>query len=290
MCADSFFASVEAATVLFNSHTRFIGVVKNATKTFPMRALAENEMAGRGDHRTMTADMDTASGDPFQIMAVSWIDRTRRYFISTAGVAALGPALECVRWREGDDGAYQKFVTVNIPAVAADYYGTDGMIDRHNRTRQEDLGLEKAFRVKDWSLRINSTLLEICVVDAYLLHEGGRGNRGFKCPKDFLLSLPPNLLATVLILLGFGGVVPPVALAPTEAQLWSAAVWVFIYHQPNGGAEIEKERREERGSKVVAWFEGARKRSYAVSAGIKANSNTLFVIPKEENRPASWSI
>ena len=70
VCADSSFASVEAATVLFNSHTRFIGVVKNATKKFPMRALAENEMAGRGDHRTMTADMETDSEDSFQIMSV----------------------------------------------------------------------------------------------------------------------------------------------------------------------------------------------------------------------------
>ena len=205
-------------------------------------------------------------------------------------MAALGPAQERVRWREDDDGAYQKFVTVDIPAVAADYYGTAGMIDRHNRTRQEDLGLEKAFRVKDWSLRINSTLLRICVVDAYLSHEEGRGNRGFKCPNVFLLSLPPNLLTTVLILLGFGGVVPSVALAPAEAKLWSAAVWVFIYHQRNGGAEIKKDWREERGRKVVAWFAGARQRGYSLSAGIKATSNALFVIPKEENRPASRSI
>ena len=78
ICADSYFASVEAAIELYNNDTRFIGVFKNSSKNFPSNALAHFEMSGRGDQRTMLSIMKSRKGDDFQLMAVSWLDRTRR--------------------------------------------------------------------------------------------------------------------------------------------------------------------------------------------------------------------
>jgi Transposase IS4 len=42
VCADSYFASVQGAEHLLSMGLRFIGVVKTASRKFPMKALASN--------------------------------------------------------------------------------------------------------------------------------------------------------------------------------------------------------------------------------------------------------
>ena len=49
VCADSYFATVQSAEELRKMGLRFTGVVKIATKRFPMKALAEKELRTRGD-------------------------------------------------------------------------------------------------------------------------------------------------------------------------------------------------------------------------------------------------
>jgi hypothetical protein len=51
VAADSYFASVETAVELYKVGLRFVGVVKTATKRFPMAALASVEFSGRGNGR-----------------------------------------------------------------------------------------------------------------------------------------------------------------------------------------------------------------------------------------------
>jgi hypothetical protein len=51
------------------------------------------------------------------------------------------------------------------PEAAELYYSVCGMIDWHNRCRQDDLQLEKKLGTLDWSMRVNTTLLGMCIVD-----------------------------------------------------------------------------------------------------------------------------
>ena len=51
VCAESYFASVGASEMLKIIGLRFIGVVKTATKRFPMKHLSEIELENRGDRR-----------------------------------------------------------------------------------------------------------------------------------------------------------------------------------------------------------------------------------------------
>ena len=51
VCGDSYFASVAAAEELLNIGLRFIGVVKTATKTFPMSYLSNEELTDRGQYK-----------------------------------------------------------------------------------------------------------------------------------------------------------------------------------------------------------------------------------------------
>ena len=61
--ADSYFASVQAAKVLFGMGLRFIGTVKTATRAFPMHFLQRVQMPnGKGDHKALLAkDQETGT-------------------------------------------------------------------------------------------------------------------------------------------------------------------------------------------------------------------------------------
>jgi Transposase IS4 len=167
VCADSYFASVGTAEELLRLGLRFIGVVKTATRRYPMRALSTLELEQRGDsHGLVSYGSD---GQP-QMLAFTWMDRDRRYFISTASSLTAGTPYRRNRWRQVDatPNADPERVEHIIPQpeAAEIYYDTCGLIDRHNRCRQNDLSLEKKFGTMDWSMRVNMTVLGMIVVDS----------------------------------------------------------------------------------------------------------------------------
>ncbi|KAG7343000.1 transposase IS4 [Nitzschia inconspicua] len=100
VCGDSFFASVATAKELKSMGLRFIGVVKNASSHYPMTWLSSLELSNRGDHKGLVhLDND---GNP-DMMAFVWVDRERRYFISTCSSLVEGDPHVRNRWRQGDD-------------------------------------------------------------------------------------------------------------------------------------------------------------------------------------------
>ena len=88
-CVDSYlFTSVGAAKELYRNGLRFIGVVKTATRGFPKAFLASVELNQRGDFFAFASD-SADELDP-AMAAFVWMDRERRYFITTAGRGSLG--------------------------------------------------------------------------------------------------------------------------------------------------------------------------------------------------------
>jgi len=75
VCADSYFASVRTAEELLKCKMKFIGVVKTATKEYPMKFLSEQELSTRGQYRAMVSE---SSDGESKLMAVMWMDRDRR--------------------------------------------------------------------------------------------------------------------------------------------------------------------------------------------------------------------
>ena len=67
-------------------------------------------------------------------------------------------------------------ITIPQPKAAEIYYSTCASIDQHNRARQDDLILERKLGTHDWSKSLNSLLLEMCIVDAWLAFHGCRGD------------------------------------------------------------------------------------------------------------------
>ena len=156
VCADSYFASVNAVTVLRMMGLRFIGVVKTATKKFPMSYLSNLELVQCGDYKGLVAR--GTDGQPTMLSFV-WMDRDRRYFIASASSLDSGIPYSRNRWRQVslELDALPENVELTIPQPKATevYYRTCGVIDQHNRHRQDNLKTEKKLETKKWDMRVN---------------------------------------------------------------------------------------------------------------------------------------
>ena len=132
-CADSYFASINAVTVLRMMGLRFIGVVKTATKKFPMSYLSNLELVQCGDYKGLVAR--GTDGQPTMLSFV-WMDRDRRYFIASTSSLDSGNPYSQNRWRqvllELDALPENVELTIPQPKVTEVYYRTCGVIDQHN--------------------------------------------------------------------------------------------------------------------------------------------------------------
>ena len=73
VCADSYFASVQTAKELLRVGLRFIGVVKTATRMFPMAHLASKELSDRGDRYGVICNNE--NNNNAELLAFVWVDR-----------------------------------------------------------------------------------------------------------------------------------------------------------------------------------------------------------------------
>jgi hypothetical protein len=173
---DSWFASVETAKALrdeFNLY--FTGVVKTSHRGYPKTVLDAQRLGGQGDSFCMI-NTDPSTGK--SMAAVVWTDRRRMSFITTQGKTTNGDHHTRTRWRndDTDPGYGMELIQQDIaqPECVKAYYQFNDLVDRHNRRRQDDLNLEKKFEVKEWTMRVISTLIGMLTVDAYLFYKHTR--------------------------------------------------------------------------------------------------------------------
>jgi len=151
---------------------RFIGVVKTGTKGFLMGALSVLPLGERGEH---VSYVHTTADGVTDMMAVLWVGRELSYFISSTSTNLPETPYDRVRWRQVGDDAERVVLTVTQPQVVETYFQCCAQIDRHNRWRQDDLQLEHKLITHDWSMRVNLSLLGMCVVDEWMLYSGAHG-------------------------------------------------------------------------------------------------------------------
>jgi hypothetical protein len=96
VCVDSYFSNVQAAEKLRVMGLSFIDIAKTATRNFPMQTLGSIAMGTRGERHTYVNK--TAEGR-VRVMEMVWLDRERRYFITTATSAAQGIPYTRRRWQ-----------------------------------------------------------------------------------------------------------------------------------------------------------------------------------------------
>jgi hypothetical protein len=133
VCADSYFASVQAACRLFDLNFWFIGVIKTATKLFPKTYLQEVELPICGAVAALTAVHDRV-----ELLVFVYCDLDCHYFISTCSNVASGSPI-CCTWLhqlqpiETDKPPECVEIKMNCLQEVALYYMACGKIDQHNR-------------------------------------------------------------------------------------------------------------------------------------------------------------
>ena len=190
---DSAFSSVNTAVQLHKLKLGYIGVVKQATKYYPMEPFQRTILPEKGQYVGMTTTVDNAT-----IMAYVWSDRDRRFFVSTAGSMEEGAPYERIRWREvGDEGGERKaervHVAVPMPKATEKYFDAANMIDHHNRIHEE-CGIDKRFRTNDWAIRVNFAILAMLFTDTWLLYKACKGEKNKHSPRTFFQKLATELI------------------------------------------------------------------------------------------------
>lgn len=135
------------------------------------------------------------------MMAFVWMDRERRYFLATGSSLEEGAPYVRQRWRqlENDEPPVKVKLVVPQPKACEKYYTCCAKIDQHNRDRQDTLGIERKFRTHKWSLRVNLSLLSICIVNTWRVYSRmtfGDTNEegGAETQKDFYSYLAAELI------------------------------------------------------------------------------------------------
>jgi Transposase IS4 len=127
-----------------------------------MRLMQEKVLPCRGEWKSFVHRKD----GEVALMALVWVDRERRYFISTAESAVERAFYERTRWRQMDCGLQRVTFQIKQQLVDELYYECCAMVDRHNRCLQDDLMLERKFVTMDWSVRVGHSLLGMIIVDS----------------------------------------------------------------------------------------------------------------------------
>ena len=193
VCADSYFASVNAVTVMRMMGLHFIGVVKTATKKFPMSYLSNLELVQHGHYKGLVAR--GTDGQPTMLLFI-WMDQDHRYFIASASSLDSGIPYSWNRWcqvsLELDALPEHAELTIPQPKAMEVYYRTCGVIDQHNRHRQDNLKTKKKLETKKWDMRVNLTIFLMIVVDTWLVYSLAMGSTELQ--SEFYVRLAEELI------------------------------------------------------------------------------------------------
>ena len=193
VCANSYFLSVNTVTVMRTMSLRFIGVVKTATKKFPMSYLSDLELVQCGDYKGLVA---RGTDRQPTMLSFIWMDRDHHYFIANASSLDSGNPYSCNRWHqvslELDALPENMELTILQPKATDVYYQTCGVIDQHNRHRQDNLKTEKKLETKKWDMRVNLTIFLMIVVDTWLVYSQATGSTELQ--SEFYVRLAEELI------------------------------------------------------------------------------------------------
>jgi hypothetical protein len=173
--ADAYFASMEAALAMKEKGLTFIGNVKKCSRRFSMEFLGNTILPQRGSQAVL-ASIDEEIGET-ELVAVSSVDRNRRFFVTTTCGIGEGEDVFRKRLRQLDKSGRappdKVIIKVAQPKAIATYYKGASTIDRHNRIRIDELRMDRNLATRHWDKRFNLRVLGIICVHAYLFFQQG---------------------------------------------------------------------------------------------------------------------
>lgn len=186
--ADSWFASVKTALELEKRGLFFIGIVKTATKQFPMKILKEKCPEQRG----ATIVSQTTIND-VNLISCGWRDKKIHTFVGSCSTTLDG--IPAKKMRTNENG--QKY-TLEVPRIKIieEYFQGAPSIDVHNHLRQSGLALEEVWHTQNWKHRLYASLLGIIETNAYLAFKYFKKDVNKLSHADFTKNLAYQLVTT----------------------------------------------------------------------------------------------
>ena len=100
------------------------------------------------------------------VWAMGWSDVHYKTYITTHGASRDGEPAQKKRQRlDGRNFSIQ----IPRPKIIGQYHEHMGWVDRHNRFRQDILGLQNIWKTKRWQTRMQIEILAMGLVDAFLI-------------------------------------------------------------------------------------------------------------------------
>jgi hypothetical protein len=133
-----------------------------------------NTILTRRGSRVVLASIDEETGET-ELIAISWVDRNRRFFVTTTCGIGEGEDVFRKRLRQLDMSGRappdRVIIEVAQPKAIATYYKGAGTIDHHNRIRADELWMDRNLATRHWDKRFNLGVLGIICVDACLFFQ-----------------------------------------------------------------------------------------------------------------------
>lgn len=87
--------------------------MKTSAKKYPRKHLSDMQMAEKEEHVTMASE---PVAEP-HLMVIMWVDRNRRYFISSGGTKSAGALIYRQRWRTRHGVTRKEEISIQVPSV-----------------------------------------------------------------------------------------------------------------------------------------------------------------------------
>jgi hypothetical protein len=149
---------------------------------------ASGKTKPRGGHILLKSEVSPAGTRHEPILALGWYDAKAKFIVSSCGSTVAGKPSVRPRTRvEVQNGdlatvAYSKLVP--RPKVVEEFFTTFSNIDVHDHYRQGSLEMERLWATRNWTHRIFTTILGVCIVDAFLAYEY-EATSNHRQPEDF---------------------------------------------------------------------------------------------------------
>ena len=161
---DAYFGSVPAVLAADKLGCNLIAVIKNSHARYPKKFF-ETEMAEWPPGSNLVAEANIEGVDCVAI-GYKYSKHKVLTFIMNKGAASVRPGDPYVaKWKDKYQNTVSRFVP--RPQAISAYFMDCNKIDTHNQSRQFDLRLEKLWVTRCGFFRVATTLLGICVLDAW---------------------------------------------------------------------------------------------------------------------------
>jgi hypothetical protein len=157
---DSWFASAKTAIQLHKRGLYFLGIIKTATKNYPIAEARRRCPSERGKCAIATTKINDVN-----LTCVAWRDKKVHTFIGSCSTTLEG---QPVKKRRTDESGRIIIKEVPRPKIVEEYFDGAPSIDIHNHIRQSGLALEEVWNTQKWHHRMFASLFGIIETNASL--------------------------------------------------------------------------------------------------------------------------